>query len=246
MPVHRERVDPVRTPAGDILVHRRWLLPDDLGREVGLQQLSRLWRGLAELSVLDAGAEVSLERLSLPPPEEPMRQELPAVASAGALLAGTGAATLLTQVIWTDEEDRRDPYARDGEADPEGFRDYTLYAVDGDEFLLLPLIPEALICGACGQATPLAFRRFGEGALLSRASRCAACGEVLDPERDRARLRTGAIFLLEELLCRCALSVELPRAPQSEELPDAAVAALLRDAFGSYDELSDDGVSPAE
>jgi hypothetical protein len=246
MPVHRERVDPVRTPEGDTLVHRRWLLPDDLGREVGLQRLSRLWRGLAELSVLDDGAEVSLERLALPPPEEPVRQELPALPSAGALLAGTGAATLLTQVIWTDEEGRRDPYARDGEPDPEGFRDYTLYAVDSDGFLLLPLVPEALICGACGQTTALAFRGFGEGALFDRSSRCAACGEVLDPERDRARLRTGAVFLLEELLCRCALSVELPHAPQAEELPDAAVAQLLRSAFGSYDELSDEGVSPAE
>jgi hypothetical protein len=54
------------------------------------------------------------------------------------------------------------------------------------------------------------------------------------------------VFLLEELVCRAALSIELPRAPATEELPDAAVANLLREAMGSYDELSDDGVPPAE
>lgn len=246
MPVHRERVDPVRTPEGDTLVHRRWLLPDDPEREVGLQGLARLWRGLANLDVLDGGAEVFLERLALPPSEEMVRQELPAPASAGALLAGTGTATLLTQVVWTDDEGRRDPYAHGGEPDPEGFRDYTLYAVDGAGFLFLPLVPEARLCGACGREAVPAFRAFGEGALFDRSSRCAACGEVFDPGRDRARLRTGAVFLLEELLCRSALSVELPRAPQAEELPDAAVAQLLREAFGSYDELSDEGVAPAE
>ncbi|GAC1546053.1 MAG: hypothetical protein NVS2B9_13190 [Myxococcales bacterium] len=236
----------MRTPEGDTLVHRRWLLPDDPARAIGLQQLSRLWRGLSALDVLDGSAEVFLERLALPPAGDPVRQELPPLPGAGALLAGTGAATLVTQVVWTDEEGRRDPYAREGEVDPEGFRDYTLYAVDGAGFLLLPLIPEAITCGACGQGTELAFRVFGEGALYDRSSRCTACGAALEPGRDRARLRTGAIFLLEELFCRCALSIELPRAPQAEELPDAAVAGLLREAFGSYDELCDDGVAAAE
>ena len=64
-------------------------------------------------------------------------------------------------------------------------------------------------------------------------------------EQHRGILR-GAVFLLEELLCRAALSIELPRPPQSEELPDAQVAQLLRGAFGGTDELADDGVAPAE
>ena len=246
MPVHRERVDPVRTPDGQTLIHRRWLLPDDLARPIELPRLARLWRGLAELSVLDFSAEVFLERLSLPPPESPTQQQLPPLPSAGALLASAGCATLLTQVIWTDEDGRRDPYALDGEPDPEGFRDYTLHAIDHDDFLFLPLLPEALTCGACGKPTEFPCRRFGEGALFSRALRCTACNATLDPARDRARLRSGAVFLLEELLCRAALSIELPRAPAAEELPDAAVAGLLRDALGSYDELADDCVPPAE
>src|SRR5438067_13051744 len=131
MPVTRERVDPVRTPDSLGLVHRRWVLPDDVHRPVGLPAAARLWRGLLELSVLDAGMEVLLQRLRLPSPTLD-EQEMPALASAGALLAGTSAATLVTQVVWTDDEKRRDPYAEEGESDPEGFRDYTLYAVDGD------------------------------------------------------------------------------------------------------------------
>lgn len=246
MPVHRERVDPVRTPDGLMLIHRRWLLPDDVSRPIALPRLARLWRGLAELSVLDRSAEVHLERLTLPPPESPTRQEIPALPSAGALLASSGCATLLTQVIFTDEDDRRDPYAQDGDPDPEGFRDYTLYAIDHDDFLFLPLLPDALTCGACGQPTEFPCRRFGEGALFSRALQCSVCTAQLDPSRDRARLRSGAVFLLEELLCRAALSIELPRAPAAEELPDAAVAQLLREAFGSYDELADDAAPPAE
>ncbi|HEY5676473.1 MAG TPA: hypothetical protein VIR81_06810, partial [Myxococcales bacterium] len=67
-----------------------------------------------------------------------------------------------------------------------------------------------------------------------------------DLAADRGELRNGAVFLLEELACRAALSIELPRAPQSEELPDAAVAQLVQEAFGSTDELADDEVPPAE
>jgi hypothetical protein len=246
MPVHRERTDPVRTPEGLTLVHRRWLLPDDVERPVALQQLSHLWRGLGDLAAIDPAAEVTLERLVLPPSGELVQQEMPALASAGALLASTGSATLLTQVVWPDEEGLRDPYAQDGEPDQPGFRDYTLYAVDHAGFLLVPLVPQELICGACGAVARPALTRFGEGALFDRAATCSACGAVRDPARDRARLRTGAVFLLEELVCRAALSIELPRAPAAEELPDAAVANLLREAMGSYDELSDDGVPPAE
>jgi hypothetical protein len=246
MPVHRERTDPVRTPEGLTLVHRRWLLPDDAERPVALRQLARLWRGLGDLAAIDAAAEVTLERLSLPPSGELLQQEMPTLASAGALLASTGSATLLTQVVWPAEEDLRDPYAQEGQPDPPGFRDYTLYAVDHAGFLLVPLVPEELVCGACGARVKPALARFGEAALFDRAATCFACGAVRDPARDRARLRSGAIFLLEELVCRAALSIELPRSPAAEELPDAAVAELLREALGSYDELSDDGVPPAE
>jgi hypothetical protein len=38
----------------------------------------------------------------------------------------------------------------------------------------------------------------------------------------------------------------LPSAPESEELPDAQVAALVQEAFGPTDELADDAVPPAE
>ena len=121
----------------------------------------------------------------------------------------------------------------------------TLYVVDSARFLLLPLPPVETICAACGRATPAELLRFGETALLDLAQPCGACGSVPDLGRGRARLRSGAIFLLEELCARAALSVELPRAPRDEELPDAGVAALLRDAFGGYDELADDGVEPS-
>src|SRR3982751_2650438 len=106
MPVTRERVDPQRDHSAIDLVHRRWILPDDVQRPMPLPALARLWRGLIDLRVLDVGAEVRVERFN----GEAL--ELPAQASAGALLAASGAATLLTQVVWTDEEDRRDPYAR--------------------------------------------------------------------------------------------------------------------------------------
>jgi|GEM_PF-1499556 len=249
MPVHRERVDAVRTPDQRVLVHRRWLLPDDVQREVPLSGLAPLWRGLAELGVLDAGREVRLERLLLPPEPatEPTVQELPALASAGALLAGAGHATLVTQMIWTDDEGRRDPYAdEEGEPDPQGFRDYTLYAVAAETHLLLPLVPLRLLCGACKKPSELSARRFGEGGLLELARACPSCAAPLDLGRDRGELRTGAVFLLEELACRAALSIELPRAPQADELPDAQVSDLLRAALGFTDELPDDLVDAAE
>jgi hypothetical protein len=239
MPVTRERVDPIRDQSAVGLVHRRWILPDDVQRPVLLAQLARLWRGLIELSVLDAREEVRLERFGRE------AADLPAPASPGALLAGAGAATLLTQVVWTDEEGRRDPYAQDGSPDPEGFRDYTLYAVDAAEKLLLPIPPAARICASCRQRVVLDLPRFGEGVLLDLSQACS-CGAAVDLGRDKAELPSGAVFLLEELACRAALSIELPRAPQSEELPDAAVADLLRDAMGGTDELADDEVPPAE
>jgi hypothetical protein len=243
MPVHRERVDPVRDQEELGLVHRRLLLPDDVQRPISLQQGARLWRGLLELSVLDAQQEALVQRLRPGGAREEL--EMPAAASAGALLAGSGAANLLTQVTWTDDEGRRDPYALEGEADPPGFRDYTLYAVDAGAWLLLPIPPLARICGACGARAALELSRFGEAALLDLSLKCS-CGASFDLGRDKAELRNGAVFLLEELACRAALSIELPRAPQSEELPDAQVAQLVREALGGTDELSDDAVPPAE
>jgi hypothetical protein len=240
MPVTRERVDPQRDHSALDLVHRRWILPDDVQRAVPLPGLSRLWRGLIELRVLDPGAEVSLQRA------DGESLELPAPASPGALLAGAGMATLVTQVVWTDEEDRRDPYALDGEPDPEGFRDYTLYAVDVPGRVLLPIPPVARLCARCGRRVDLQLPRFGEGVLLVLDEPVCTCGARPDLSRDKAELRNGAVFLLEELSCRAALSVELPRPPQSEELPDAPVAELLREAFGDTDELADDGVPAAE
>jgi hypothetical protein len=231
MPVTRERVDPQRDQSDLGLVHRRWIVPDDVQRPMPLTSLSRLWRGLIEVRISRAGGE-SLE--------------LPAAASPGALLAGSGLANLLTQVVWTDEEDRRDPYALDGEPDPEGFRDYTLYAVDVPGRVLLPIAPVARLCAHCGRRVDLELPRFGEGVLLDIDEPVCSCGAKPNLGRDRAELRNGAVFLLEELACRAALSIELPRAPQSEELPDAQVAQLLRDTLGGTDELSDDAVPPAE
>ncbi len=244
MPVTRERVDPIHTPDDLGLVHRRWILPDDAQRTVALPQLARLWRGLLDLGVLDTNQEVTLERMLLPAGEV-SAQDLPAVASAGALLAGSGAASLVTQVVWTNEEGRRDPYAEAGESDPEGFRDYTLYAVDGGARLFLPLVPSRICCGGCGAWTLLEVTGFGEGALLDLARACPECGAALDLSRDKGELRTGARFLLEELVCCAALSIELLLEPAQEELPDAAVSDLLRACFGSYDELADDGVPAA-
>ena len=240
MPVTRERVDPHRDHSDLGLVHRRWIVPDDVQRPMPLPNLSRLWRGLIDLHVLDAEAEVRLERF------KGETIELPAAASAGALLAGTGAASLVTQVVWTDEEGRRDPYALDGEPDPEGFRDYTLYAVDVPGRVLLPISPIARLCAHCGRRVEVQLPRFGEGVLLDLDEPVCSCGAKADLARDKAELRNGAVFLLEEISCRAALSIELPRAPQSEELPDAAVAQLLRDAFGATDELADDAVAAAD
>ena len=62
MPVTRERVDPQRDQSGLTVVHRRWILPDDVQRSIPLSGLARLWRGLIELRVLDAGSEVRLHR----------------------------------------------------------------------------------------------------------------------------------------------------------------------------------------
>src|SRR5437764_178299 len=102
MPVHRERVDPIRDQQALDLVHRRWILPDDVRRPVSLPQTSRLWRALLELSVIDARQEALVHRLRSGGTLEEL--EMPAAASAGALLAGSGAANLVTQVVFTDDE----------------------------------------------------------------------------------------------------------------------------------------------
>lgn len=244
MPVHRERTDPARAPEGGSLVHRRWLLPDDAGRLIVPQQLVRLWRGLCDLRFVDAGSEVSVDRLALPPAGEAERQEMPAFPAGGALLGSAGLALLVTQVVWPAQQGLRDPYA--GEGSPtEGYRDYTLYSVDHADFLLLPLAPEELLCSSCGRGMALQGARFGEGSLFRRDSACA-CGSLRDPARDRARLRSGQVFLLEELLCRAALSIELPAAPADGELPDGALAALLGETLGGFDELADDFAAAAE
>src|SRR5689334_4666893 len=108
MPLQRERTDPVRTPDELSVAHRRWIVPDDVHRPIGLSQAARLWRGFFDLGVLDVGQEVLLERLPLPPGEL-QRADLPGVASAGALLAGSSAATSVSQVVFP-EEGLRDPY----------------------------------------------------------------------------------------------------------------------------------------
>src|SRR5947209_18697493 len=97
MPVHRERVDPIRTPAQLEVCHRRWLLPDDVGRVVALPQAARLWRGLIDLGVLDASSEAELDRRRLPAVGEADNSHLPAAAIAGELLARPGTTTTATQ-----------------------------------------------------------------------------------------------------------------------------------------------------
>jgi len=86
MPVHRERTDPVRTPAQLEVCHRRWLLPDDVARAVPLPQAARLWRGLIDLGVLDPSSEAELDRLALPAAGGEDHTDLPAPARALATL----------------------------------------------------------------------------------------------------------------------------------------------------------------
>jgi len=242
MPLHRERVDPIRTPVELEVCHRRWLLPDDPGRAVALPQVARFWRALLDLGVLDPGSEATLDRLPLPPAGGPEHTDLPAIASAGALLGTSSSAAAVSQVVFPDDG-HRDPYLEEG---PDtGYRDYTLYVVDSPRFLLAPLPPVEMICGACGDAVKPDLTPFGVAALVDLSRRCPACGSPLDIARDRARLRSGAVFLLEELCARASLSIELPHAPRAEELPDEEIATQLREVFGSFDELADDGVPPA-
>jgi hypothetical protein len=242
MPLHRERVDPIRTPVELEVCHRRWLVPDDPARIISIPAIARLWRGLLDLEVLDAGSEATLDRLSLPPAGEPEHLDLPAMASAGALLGVSGSAAAVSQVV-LPEEGRRDPYLEEG-PDP-GYRDYTLYVVDSPRFLLAPLPPVEVTCGACGKSAAPELTVFGVAALIDLSRPCPACGSPLEISRDRARLRSGAVFLLEELCARAAFSIELPHAPRAEELPDEEIASVLRGAFGSFDELTDDEVPPA-
>lgn len=246
MPLHRERTDPLRPGAELKVCHRRWLLPDDVRRPIALAQIARLWRGLLDLSVLDASAEVSLERLRFDAGSAPEmeRSDLPAQASVGALLAASASAVFVSQVVST-EDGCRDPYALEGESEPEGYRDYTLYAADAARLLFVPLVPDSFRCGSCGSEEKPNLLHFGTGALLDLGRRCPSCSAALDLELDKATLPGGAVFLLEELCCRAALSIELPSAPQAEELSDARVAALVAEAFGGTDELAEDGVPPA-
>lgn len=252
MAVHRERVDPEQDTEDVGLVHRRWILPDDPDRPIGGQQLARLWRGLLELGVLDENDEVIFEQLALPLPEgesEPERRDIPAQASAGLLLAARSSATLVTQVVRLDEG-HRDPYrgptGKNGEVEEGEWRDYTLYSVDQPDTWLVPIGIEGIVCGNCGKPAELDLPWFGEAQLLEvEVYSCPSCDAKLDPARDKAELLTGAVFLLAEVCCRAALSVELPVAPAAEEVPDLAVAGLLREAFGGIDELAHDGVEPA-
>jgi hypothetical protein len=250
MSVRRERVDPVRATDPSLLVHRRWLFPDDVTRVVPLSNLSRLWRTLFDLSLLNPSEAVAVERLWLPAKtgDSISEEDMPALASAGALLAGARAATLLTQMVWLKEEDRKDPYTFEGVSDPPGFRDYTLYAVADEGSVLVPVPAAEILCGACkqpGEPGPGSFR-FGEAMLLTLARACPSCGATLAPDRDKVLLRSGATYLLSEASARAALSVELVRAPRLDELPeDGPLARALSEAFGGYDELADDQVPPA-
>ena len=239
MPLHRERTDPVRTPDGLGLVHRRWILPDDVHREVGLAAASGLWHALFDLKVIDRSQEVFLYRLQLPGGSQE-ESGLPAVASAGALLAGASAATAVSQVVYP-EEGFRDPYLVPGG----GYRDYTLYVVGSPRHLLLPLAVSRLACGACGEERPLDPVPFAEAGLLDLDTSCPACGAPLSTDSDRVRLKSGAIFLLGETAARAALAIELAANPPDEEMPDEEVAAAVAAAFGPTDELSDDGVEPS-
>jgi hypothetical protein len=148
-------------------------------------------------------------------------------------------------MVWIDADDRRDPYA-ESEEGVRGYRDYTVYVIAHERFRLLPIVPGSITCAACGLPDVTRLPRFGEGRLFDLESACPGCGCKRDPGRDTALLRTGARFLLEETIARAALSIELPAAPEAEELPDAKAAALVREAFGDFDELADDRVAAAE
>jgi hypothetical protein len=239
MPLHRERTDPIRTPDDLGLVHRRWVVPDDVHREVSLAAVAGLWHAFFDLKVLDRSQEVLLYRQQLPggSGEE---GGLPAVASAGAILAGGSAATAVSQVVYP-EEGFRDPYLVPGG----GYRDYTLYAIESRRFLFLPLASLALGCGNCGKDRPIDPAPFADGNLLDLDKTCPACGATTSPDSDRVSLKNGSVFLLGEIGARAALSVELPASPPDEEMPDADVALAIETAFGATDELEDDGVDPS-
>jgi hypothetical protein len=239
MPLHRERTDPIRTPDDLGLVHRRWVLPDDVHREVGLAAVAGLWHALFDLRILDRSQEVLLYRQQLPG-GSPDVSGLPAVASAGAILAGASSATAVSQVVYP-EEGFRDPYLVPGG----GYRDYTLYAIESPRFLFLPLGVAALVCGSCGKERPVDPASFSDGNLLDLERTCPSCGAATSADSDRVRLGSGPVFLLGEASARTALSIELPGSPPDEEMPDAEVASAIEAAFGPTDELADEGVEPA-
>jgi hypothetical protein len=239
MPLHRERTDPVRAPDDLGLVHRRWVIPDDVHREVGLGAVAGLWHALFDLRVIDRSQEVLLARLPLPGGSAD-ESGLPAVASAGAILAGASAATSVSQVVYP-EDGFRDPYLVPGG----GYRDYTLYVIASPGHLLLPLAVEAIACGSCGKERNIDPLPFTDGNLLNLEATCPFCGATPSPDTDRVRLKTGSIFLLGETAARAAFSIELPGSPPDEEMPDEDVATAIEAAFGPTDELSDDGVEPA-
>src|SRR4051812_45365344 len=132
MPLHRERTDPVQTPDDLGLVHRRWILPDDVGREVGLAAAAKLWHALFDLKVLDRSQEVFLYRLQLPGGSQE-ESGLPAVASAGAILAGASAATAVSQVVPAEGG-----FPRPDPLPGRGYRDLTPYAGGLPRPFLLP------------------------------------------------------------------------------------------------------------
>ena len=236
MPLHRERTDPVRTADDLGLVHRRWVLPDDVHREVGLAAAAGLWHALFDLRILDKSQEVLLYRQQLPGGTAD-EGGLPAVASAGAILAGASSATAVSQVVHP-EEGFRDPYLVPGG----GYRDYTLYTIASPRFLFLPLGVAALVCGSCAKERALDAAPFADGNLLDLEGTCPRCGAAASLDSDRVRLRSGPVFLLGEASARAALSIELPSIPPDEEMPDAEVAAAIEAAFGPTDELADEGV----
>ncbi|MBS2024418.1 MAG: hypothetical protein JST92_18615 [Deltaproteobacteria bacterium] len=249
MSVRRERVDPAPTSDKSLLVHRRWFIPDDLSQPVPPQALAKLWRALFTLEFLNPSDEVTLQRVALPAAPGTLldSQDLPAMASAGALLAGTDSALLVTQMVWLERERRQDPFAVAGVSDPAGYRDSTLHVVTHPGFVLLPVPAKDLLCAGCGQpsdATEGALK-FGEAMLFPLARACPHCKRAVAPESDKVVLRSGQTFLFSEAAAKVALSIELIRAPQSEELPHAGLVEALEEAFGGFDELVDDQVAPS-